>query len=651
MTPRRLLRANSICLCFALALWNGRDPILKERLFGLTGNQGNHGEDVKEYYYYLDATPTHSWMRWLYRYPHAAYPYQQLLDENARRGKEDFEYELIDTGIFAENRYCDVFVEYAKGGPDDLCIRITVENRGPEPATIHLLPTLWFRNTWSWGYDDRRPTLSGVPPTRAGLAAVHARHHTLGEYVLYAESADGLLFTENETNAQARCSAGANPTRRQGCSFTSILVHGRHDAGEPEKRGSQGGRRGTSARSPAATAAVFWPAPLPRRADGIGPARAVADFDAVCASARARSDEIYAGDRGGRWDADQRPQSTASARPHLGAKQFSHYNVQQWLDWRSERRPPSPPPSRKHGSQHQWASYQHRRRHLDARTSGSTLVRAWDLAFHCIPVGATRSRVRQATADACSGASGTSIRTGRSPAYEWAFGDVNPPVYAWAAYRVFKICENSQRHPRPRFPRARLHKLTLNFTWWVNRKDVEGNNVFEGGFLGLDNIGSFDRNAPLPNGAFLEESDGTSWMGVFLAQSDGHRPRVGPEQPGVRGHRHQVLRALPLHRRRHEQHGRRRYLALGRAGRVLLRHPPPRQRSPRTAESAHAARPDAAVRGRGPSNPRCSPRCPTSNSAWSGFSSTAPTSPPSSRAGTSPASANGASSPWSAATA
>jgi hypothetical protein len=498
-------------LCFALALWNGADPILKERLFGLTGNEGNHGEDVKECYYYLDATPTHSWMRFLYKYPHAAYPYAQLVEENRRRGREDFEYELLDTGIFAENRYFDVFVEYAKAGPDDVCIRVTAENRGPEPATLHLLPTLWFRNTWAWGYDARRPSLSAVPKARAGLAAaVHARHHTLGDYVLYAEAADGLLFTENETNV-ARLFGGSNPTPYVKDAFHEYLVHGRREAVNPEPHGTKAAA--WYERTIAGGGRAVIRLRLCRGEDDGRVRRApFADVDAICAQRLRDADEFYAELAPPAMDADQRLVHRQALAGMLWTKQFYHYNVQEWLD--GDPAQPPPPPERKHGRNHQWA-------HLNNADIISMPDKweypwyaAWDLAFHCIPLALLDPEFAKEQL-ILLGREWYQHPNGQIPAYEWAFGDVNPPVYAWAAYRVYKICARTCGTKDLAFLERVFHKLMLNFTWWVNRKDAEGNNVFEGGFLGLDNIGCFDRNAPLPNGGYLEQSDGTSWMGVF----------------------------------------------------------------------------------------------------------------------------------------
>ncbi len=506
-------------LCVALALWNGRDPILKERLFGLTGTEGNHGEDVKEYYYYLDATPTHSYMRWLYKYPQAEFPYARLVEEGSRRGKDEPELELIDTGVFADDRYWDVTVEYAKGGPDDLLMRVTAFNRGPEPATLHLLPTLWFRNTWAWGYDDRRPLLTASPAPPAptgrrhpgpgdGVRAVHAHHHTLGDYAFCAEHADALLFTENETNA-ARLFGGANATPHVKDAFHESLVHGRRDAVSAEPRGTKaaawyqrtvaaGGSTVLRLRLRTATAGTL-PAPF-------------ADFDAVFADRLREADAFYAELQPPGLDADQRAVQRQAFAGMLWSKQFYHYNVQQWLD--GDPAQPPPPPERQRGRNHQWA-------HLNNADIISMPDKweypwyaAWDLGFHCLPLALLDPEFAKAQL-ILLGREWYQHPNGQIPAYEWAFGDVNPPVYAWAAYRVFQITARRTGVADHDFLERVFHKLLINFTWWVNRKDTEGNNVFEGGFLGLDNIGVFDRSAPLPTGGYLEQSDGTSWMGVF----------------------------------------------------------------------------------------------------------------------------------------
>jgi hypothetical protein len=499
-------------LCFALALWNGRDPILKERLFGLTGNEGNHGEDVKEYYFYLDATPTHSYMQMLYKYPQAEFPYRWLVDENRRRGKLDAEFELIDTGIFAGDRYFDVFVEYAKADPDDVLIRLCAVNRGPEPATLHLLPTLWFRNTWSWGYDPRRPLLTAGVVAAAGgsVRAVHAQHHVLGDYALYCEAADDLLFTENETNFE-RLFGTPNPTPYVKDALHACLVHGNRAAVSPEPRGTK--------------AAAWYERTIPAggtatlrlrlcRSAAPGQLRATpfVDFDTVFTARRRDADEFYGELQPDQMDDDLRRVQRQAFAGILWSKQFFHYNVQQWLD--GDPAQPPPPPERHNGRNHQW-------RHLNNADIVSMPDKweypwyaAWDLGFHCIPLAIVDAEFAKQQI-ILLGREWYQHPNGQIPAYEWAFADVNPPVYAWAAWRVYEIDRKQTGRGDTAFLERVFHKLMLNFTWWVNRKDTESNNVFEGGFLGLDNVGVFDRSAPLPTGGFIEQSDGTSWMGVF----------------------------------------------------------------------------------------------------------------------------------------
>ncbi len=495
-------------LCFALALWNERDPILKERLFGLSGTEGNHGEDVKEYYYYLDATPTHSFLRWLYKYPQVAFPYARLVEEARRRGPHQPELELIDTGVFDGDRYFDVDVEYAKADVDDILIRITVTNRGPEPAPLHVLPTLWFRNTWSWGRDDRRPLLTGTAPAAAGpgLRCVHAHHHALGEYVLHAEDADELLFTENETNA-ARLFGAANGAAHVKDAFHARVVHGQREAVSAAPRGTK------AAAWYARTVPAHGSIVLRLRLCAGAPRRVpFADCDAVFAQRQREADDFYAALQPAALDADQRAVQRQAFAGLLWSKQFYHYDVQQWLD--GDPAQPPPPAARRLGRNRQWA-------HLNNHDIISMPDKweypwyaAWDLAFHCLPLALVDPEFAKEQL-ILLGREWYQHPNGQMPAYEWAFGDANPPVYAWAAYRVYKIAAKHTGQADRAFLERVFHKLLLNFTWWVNRKDREGSNVFEGGFLGLDNIGVFDRSAPLPGGGCLEQSDGTSWMGVF----------------------------------------------------------------------------------------------------------------------------------------
>jgi Mannosylglycerate hydrolase MGH1-like glycoside hydrolase domain len=495
-------------LCFALALWNGRDPILKERLFGLTGNEGNHGEDVKDYYFYLDSTPTHSYMRMLYKYPQAEFPYRWLVEENRRRGRMDAEFELIDTGIFAGDRYFDVVVEYAKAGPEDVLIRITAANRGPDLATLHLLPTLWFRNTWSWGYDDRRPTLTAVPPD-AGRA-VQAHHHALGDYVLACENADDLLFTDNETNAE-RLFGSANQTPYVKDAFHARVVGGTRAAVNPERRGTKAAA--WYERAIAAGGSAVIRLRLGRHPASGQPAGApFVDFDARFAQRQREADEFFPQVQPAGMDEDWRRIQRQAIAGLMWSKQFFHYNVQQWLD--GDPAQPPPPPERKSGRNHAW-------RHLNNAEVISMPDKweypwyaAWDLGFHCISLAMIDAEFAKQQL-VLLGREWYQHPNGQVPAYEWAFGDVNPPVYAWAAWRVYEIDRKQRGRGDAAFLERVFHKMLLNFTWWVNRKDAEDNNVFEGGFLGLDNVGVFDRSAPLPTGGFIEQSDGTSWMGVF----------------------------------------------------------------------------------------------------------------------------------------
>jgi len=512
-------------LCFALALWNGRDPILKERLFGLTGPEGNHGEDVKEYYFYLDATPTHAYMQLLYKYPQAAFPYADLVETNRQRGKDQPEYELLDTGIFAGNRYFDVFVEYAKAAPDDILIRIRVANRGPDPADVQLLPTLWFRNTWSWGYDARRPTLSGDPAN----ATIQAAHWSLGDYTLACERGPAgilptLLFTENETNYQ-RLFAAPNATPYTKDAFHTYIVEGTMAAINPILRGSKAAAQyqlTVGAGEEATVRLRLFRTNDERRTtnDGNGqesfalcPASfAFADFDAVFAQRQAEADAFYATLLPPDVDAELRRVQRQALAGMIWSKQYYHYRVRHWLD--GDPATPPPPPERKHGRNAQW-------RHLDAAYIMSMPDKweypwfaAWDLAFHCVPLALIDPAFAKGQIDLIM-REWYQHPNGQVPAYEWAFSDVNPPVFAWAVWRVYRIEQSYHGRSDRMFLERAFHKLLLNFTWWVNRKDVQGNNIFEGGFLGLDNIGVFDRSAPLPSGGYIEQSDGTSWMAMF----------------------------------------------------------------------------------------------------------------------------------------
>lgn len=490
-------------ICFALALWNGRDPILKERLFGLTGNEGNHGEDVKEYYFYLDSTPTHSYMKYLYKYPQAEFPYRQLVEENRRRGRGALEFELIDTGVFNEDRYFDVLVEYAKATAEDLLIRIQVMNRGPEAARLHLLPSVWFRNTWSSGLDVRRPHLR----SRDG-ATIEVDHEYYGQRWLACEGTAELLFTENETNVQ-RLYNVENPTPYVKDGINNYLVHGDRTAVNPAQIGTKAAAHYPLAIGPGETVTVrlrFSNTP-PGTTSFFGP-----DFERIVSARQREADEFYATVTPEGLSADARNVMRQALAGLLWSKQFYHYDVDRWL--KGDPAEPPPPRERGHGRNHEWTHLYNADIISMPDKWEYPWYAAWDLAFHCVPLALIDSDFAKEQLILL-------LRewymhpNGQLPAYEWAFGDVNPPVHAWAAWRVYKIEQKRHGVADRKFLERVFHKLLLNFTWWVNRKDAAGRNVFQGGFLGLDNIGVFDRSAPLPTGGHLEQSDGTSWMGMY----------------------------------------------------------------------------------------------------------------------------------------
>ncbi|MFQ5399990.1 MAG: glucosidase [Anaerolineae bacterium] len=498
-------------ICFALALWNGRDPILKERLFGLAGPEGNHGEDVKEAYFYLDNTPTHSYMRMLYKYPQTAFPYAELVAENGRRGRELPEYELLDTGVFAGNRYFDVTAEYAKAGQDDLLIRITIANRGQEDTVCHLLPTLWFRNTWSWGYPAG--PMGDVPAKPRlwqcqgpdGAAAVQLRHAAAGRYHFYAEGEPKLLFTENETNHQRLFGIpSASPYSKD--AFHRVVVDGERQAVNPKQEGTK-------------TAAWYCDA-IPAggsvsyrlRLSHTPHDAPFARFDECFARRRAEADEFYAAIQPAQLTAEARAVQRQAFAGMLWTKQLYYYDVPQWL--RGDPEQPTPPPGHRHGRNADWEHLHN----FDVISMPDKWeypwYAAWDLAFHTLPL---------ALIDPDFAKRQLTLMTrewyihpnGQLPAYEWALGDVNPPVHAWAAWRVYQIDARQRGKPDCDFLEGIFHKLLLNFTWWVNRKDADGNNLFQGGFLGLDNIGVFDRSAALPIEGHIDQADGTAWMGFY----------------------------------------------------------------------------------------------------------------------------------------
>jgi hypothetical protein len=509
-------------LCFALSLWNGQDAILKERHFGLTGSEGNHGEDVKEYYFYLDSTPTHSYMKMLYKYPQRAFPYSDLIETNRQRGKGAPEYELFDTGIFSENRYFDVFVEYAKVAVDDILIRITAFNRGPDPADFYVLPTLWFRNTWSWGWEHDeipRPTLKEISPRNNNhVKGMEAQHTNLGRYLLACEDADALLFTENETNSE-RLFGSPNATPYVKDALHSYVIDRRQDAVNPEQIGTKAAalyQRKIVAGEYISVRLRLMKSEYPdghlRQGEATPDENTFESFDEIFAQRQAEADEFYAHLQPSALSEDERNVQRQAFAGMLWTKQFYHYNIEEWLN--GDPSQPTPPSDRKKGRNREW-------RHLNAGDIISMPDKweypwfaAWDLAFHCIPLALLDSEFAKQQL-LLLGREWYQHPNGQVPAYEWSFSDVNPPVLAWATWRVFKIDQKEYEKGDLGFLERMFHKLMLNFVWWVNRKDAEGLNVFQGGFLGLDNIGVFDRSRPLPTGGRIEQSDGTSWMGMF----------------------------------------------------------------------------------------------------------------------------------------
>ncbi len=488
-------------LCLSVALWNGHDPILKERLFGLTNSEGNHGEDVKELYYYLDATPTHSYQKMLYKYPQRAFPYNRLVEENRGRGMDQSEFELIDTGIFDESRYFDVVVEYAKAAPNDILMRITVHNRGPDQARIDVLPQLWFRNTWSWTDGATKPELSALEPN-----SISAEHQDLGHYVLHCEDGATLLFCDNDTNA-ARF-AGSGPSGYWKDAFNEFVVAGREDAVNPQHVGTKA----------AAHYRVIVPAGGAKKlqlrlTDTPSPAGPFSDFEAIFALRVREADDFYAVLQRKLPDPERRNVQRQAFAGLLWSKQFYYYDVPQWL--RGDPAQPPPPRERLHGRNHDWQHLNNADVISMPDTWEYPWYAAWDLAFHCIPLALIDAEFAKAQLVLLT-REWYMHPNGQLPAYEWALGDVNPPVHAWAAWRVFEIDRAKRGDDGDiAFLERVLHKLMLNFTWWVNRKDVDGNNIFQGGFLGLDNVGVFDRGAPLPTGGHINQSDGTSWMAMY----------------------------------------------------------------------------------------------------------------------------------------
>ena len=528
-------------LCFALAFWNERDPFLKERFFGVTGPQGNHGEDVKEIYWYHDNTPSHSMMRMAYRYPQRAFPYEQLVSESGRRSKMEDEYELWDTGVLADDRFFDIEIEYAKASPCDILIRVNATNCGPESAVLHLLPTLWFRNTWSWGRDNRKPAMQEAARSDEKIAMIDATHPDIGTYRLYCEKADRLLFTENETNLE-RLWGVPNPTPFVKDRINDCLIQDRFELVNPNRVGTKAAAHYRFVIPPQKTVSIRLrlakvndpgstggsprnledPNISPdQRPDDAGEPPALPgeesrdpfhDFDNIVVRRSMEADAFYAE----LAPACLKPEHCAIQRQALAgmlwSKQFYHYIIEEWLD--GDPGQPTPPAERLTGRNAEWRHLHNERIMSMPDKWEYPWYASWDLAFHCIPLALVDPQFAKQQLDII-------VRewyqhpNGQIPAYEWNFSDVNPPVIAWAATRVYQIERKQTGKGDRAFLETIFHKMLIAFTWWVNRKDSQGNNIFQGGFLGLDNIGVFDRNAQFPDGSRLEQSDGTSWMGMF----------------------------------------------------------------------------------------------------------------------------------------
>lgn len=492
-------------LCFAIALWNGKDPILKERLFGLTGSEGNHGEDVKEYYFYLDSSPTHSYMKYLYKYPQRAFPYSQLLEENRRRSGRDLEFELLDTGVFNDDRYFDVFVEYAKHSPDDIVIQISVINRGSKGATLHLLPTLWFRNTWSWN-GSKKPSLK-LMKSNGRFTLIEAYHPTLGEMWLYTERPDELLFTENETNIERLFGVrNKSPYVKDG--INDYVVLDSKDTVNPEGTGTKASAHFILKIGGGDTKTVHLRLSALSNLDvpfGF-------EFDTALDNRKREADEFYERVCPFALTEEMRSIQRQAFAGMSWSKQFYYYAVKDWLE--GDPAGPPPPAERRESRNHNWFHLYNDDILLMPDKWEYPWFAAWDLAFHTIPVvmidpDFAKRQLILLTRE------WNMHPNGQIPAYEWAFGDVNPPVHAWAAWRIYNIERKMYSREDRLFLERVFQKLLLNFTWWVNRKDSRGRNVFEGGFLGLDNVGVFDRSAGLPTGGHIEQADGTSWMAMY----------------------------------------------------------------------------------------------------------------------------------------
>jgi len=508
-------------LCFAWAFWNGQDPILKERLFGLSGPQGNHGEDVKELYWYLDNTPSHSYMRMLYRYPQIRFPYEELVIRNGGRSRIEPEFELWQTNALAEQRYFDIEIAYAKRSPEDILIRATATNRGLQPAILHFLPTIWFRNTWSWGRDPRKPILREGAP-----AMVEASHDGLGRYELHCENADALLFTENESNLE-RLWGLPNRSPFVKDSINDAVTQNKRDLVNPSKVGTKAAAHYHILIGPTESVSIrlrlrkvdHHPSPgdsvvplSPGERVGVRATRLFDDFDEIFGRRQNEADEFYDSVAPVNLTSEDKAIQRQALAGLLWTKQFYYYIVEEWL--KGDPASPPPPASRWDGRNARWRHLYNERVMSMPDSWEFPWYASWDLAFHCIPLALVDPHFAKGQLD-------TIVRewyqhpNGQLPAYEWNFGDVNPPVVGWAAWRVFQIERKQTGKGDRAFLETIFHKLLLAFTWWVNRKDSGGKNIFEGGFLGLDNIGVFDRSASFPDGSHLEQSDSTSWMGMF----------------------------------------------------------------------------------------------------------------------------------------
>ncbi len=501
-------------LCFALALWNGRDPILKERLFGLTNSEGNHGEDVKEYYFYLDSTPTHSYMKYLYKYPQRAYPYENLVSTNRSRTRKEFEYELLDTGVFEDDRYFDVFVEYAKETPEDMLIKITVLNRGPEPATVHVLPTLWFRNGWSQDPHAPRPAIR-ESSTGATAGAIVASHPELGDRVLFCDAVAEWLFTENETNNE-RLFHSPNRTPYVKDGINDYVVHGQREAVNPQKKGTKASAHCPLNVGPGESQTVRLlfsdRVEKPRVSKKEQAVPFGSGFDAVLQARKTEADEFYSTVIPSSLTADAAIVMRQATAGMLWSKQYYHFDVDRWLKEHGAD------PFKANGGAGPRNNHWHHMYNADIISMPDKWeypwYAAWDLAFHVLALTLVDTDFGKHQLNLMLRESYLHPN-GQLPAYEWNFGDVNPPVHAWATIFTYRLDKGRQGEGDLDWLELSFQKLLLNFTWWVNRKDRSGKNAFEGGFLGLDNIGVFDRSAPLPTGGHLEQADGTAWMALF----------------------------------------------------------------------------------------------------------------------------------------